>query len=93
MTTGVATGRLVMSSAEDRACDRQRQRKQDGHRLQQTGEKHRQYQVHHHQSTAHDFAKPVEQLCLQLGIAAFADGDAEGEILHHRQRLDGAAHY
>ena len=80
MTTGVVIGRLVMSSAEDRAADRQRQRKQDGHRLQQAAEQHRQHDIDHHQAVAHRPAESVEQLGLQLGVAAFADRDAGGRL-------------
>ena len=80
MTTGSGDRQVGDEEREDRACDRQRKRKQDSHRLQQAGEKHRQHQVDHHQAIAHGPAESVEQLGLELGIAAFADRDAGREI-------------
>ena len=52
---------------QDRACDRQWQGKQDGDRLQQAGEQHRQHHVNHHQAAAHG-SKSFDQLRLQLRV-------------------------
>ena len=62
----------VMSSADDRAGDRQRQREQDGQGMQQAREQDGQHDIDHHQAVAHRGAEFLEQLGLQLGIAALA---------------------
>ena len=58
MTTGMAERLAGESQADDGAADRQRQREQDGDRLQEAAEQQDEHRVDHHQAGAHGVAKP-----------------------------------
>ena len=62
----ITTGRLiafcVMTSAEDGAADRERQRQKDGERLQEVREQQDQHAEHHHDARAHGLAEAGEDL-------------------------------
>ena len=57
--TGVVSCLPVISSAADRPADRQRQRKQNGDRLQECAEKDDQHGIDHHQACGHGGRKAI----------------------------------
>ncbi len=57
--------------------------------MQHAGEQNCKHDIDRHQAIAHGAAEFLEQLGLQLRIAAVADRDPSRKIVHDRQGIDG----
>ena len=73
---------------DDRAADRERQRKKNRDRLQEGSEQQHQHRVHHHQAGGDRGGKTLRQFVEAFGIAGGADLDAFRQAFHHRQVVD-----
>ena len=83
MRMPITTGRLIgidgQHERDDGAADRQRQREQDGDRLQEAAEQQHQHGIDHHQAGAHGLGEALEHLAHDLGVAELLELDAGGQ--------------
>ena len=77
-----------MRERDDRPADRERQRDQDGDRLQEAAEQQHEEPVDHHEARAHRRGEGGEHFAHDLDVAGLADFDARRQGLGGRQRAD-----
>ena len=74
-----------MQQRDDRAADRQRQRDQNGDRLQEAAEQQHQQHVDHHQARAHRGGERSEHFAHDLDVAGLANFQAGRQMAGGRQ--------
>ena len=72
----------------DRAADRERQREQDGDRLQEGAEQQHQHRIDHHQAGGDRGGETFRQFVQAFGVAGRAHLHALRQALHDRQFVD-----
>ena len=86
--TGVVSCLPVNEQGHDGAADRERQREQNGDRLQEGSEQQHQHRIDHHQAGGDGGGKARRQFVQAFGIAGGVHLHALRQALHDREVVD-----